>query len=426
MSSMTPKNLRKNLRKNIRIGQRSTADKQAIPVPQFGEQSMAAQTLSIAAVTTAYSLATSGQGNVLLQVHGSEKVRVHVGSSLPAADTDDWFALPINKSLPLDGLSSADNVYVRADSKPTTVQVVSWAADPTQDAGGVRPANTGQAVINSTGSSIAANKLVAISGLDTTSGLPKIVLADADVAAHEDVWVTLDAIDNTDTGVVYKGGLSAATLNTNSASTAGDPVYLSTTAGGFAHTAPSTGISRVHPVGMVVVKSATVGQILWDIGPVRKIGTNEIQAAVTVDHADSGLKVDGVVIAALKWVDVAVTAALLDSAGTVNVIAGVSGDQYKIRDIVLVGGGTNFAAGGDRLISLTDGTTVWTTIANADIESVPAASLRWGDAKVPFLTSKSNVASAAGQAIRFAYSGGTTDHSATGSITFSVCIEKVA
>lgn len=137
-------------------------------------------------------------------------------------------------------------------------------------------------------------------------------------------------------------------------------------------------------------------------------------------------RIDSVAMSPMKWVDVAVTAAALDAAGTANVIAGVAGDQYKIRGIRLVGGGTNYGAGGDRNISLTDGTTTWTTIANADIESAPAATLEWGDAKVPFLTGTSNTASVAGQAIRFAYSGGTTDHGGVGSITFSVCLEKVA
>lgn len=131
------------------------------------------------------------------------------------------------------------------------------------------------------------------------------------------------------------------------------------------------------------------------------------------------------------YVDVAATAALMDAAGKVTVVLpqvvpGQAAPQYKIRDVILVGGGTNFAAGGDRLIDLTDGTTVWTTIANADIEAAPAASLPWGNAKVPMLTGKSNVASVAGARIYFAYSGGTTDHSATGAITFSVALERTA
>lgn len=132
----------------------------------------------------------------------------------------------------------------------------------------------------------------------------------------------------------------------------------------------------------------------------------------------------------LIYTDVAVTATLLASSGKIYVAnptaVGDSRAQYKVRDIVLVGGGTNFAAGGDRLISLTDGTTIWTTIANADIESAPAASLRWGDTKVPFLTSKSATASVAGAGVYFAFSGGTTDHGTTGSITFTVCLEKIA
>ena len=159
-------------------------------------------------------------------------------------------------------------------------------------------------------------------------------------------------------------------------------------------------------------------------------GTQTIAGAKTFstspDAPVGGYKADGVTLSQLKWVDVTVTAALLDSAGTVPVIAGVTGDQYKIRNVRLVGGGTNFDAAGDRLISLTDGTTVWTTIANTDIEAAPAATLDWGNAKVPFLTGTSDTASASNAAIRFEYSGGTTDHSATGSIKFSVCLEKVA
>jgi hypothetical protein len=153
-------------------------------------------------------------------------------------------------------------------------------------------------------------------------------------------------------------------------------------------------------------------------------------AGGAVDCALGTRKSNGVAMSELKWVDVTVTAALLDSAGSAAVIPAGTGanatDQYKIRNIRLVGGGTNFGSGGDRNISLTDGTTTWTTIANSDIESAPSATLDWGNTKVPFLTGTSDTASAAGAAIAFKYSGGTTDHSSTGSIKFSVCLEKVA
>ena len=147
---------------------------------------------------------------------------------------------------------------------------------------GTAPAMLRLDVVNVTGSTIVADKIVAVTGYDVTTAKPKIVLADADVAAHEDLWITTASILNNGEGSVYMAALSAASLDTSGATTAGDPVYLSTTAGGFAHTAPSTAISRVHPVGFVKVKDATVGQIQWQIGPARKLGTNELQAKTVV------------------------------------------------------------------------------------------------------------------------------------------------
>jgi hypothetical protein len=140
---------------------------------------------------------------------------------------------------------------------------------------------------------------------------------------------------------------------------------------------------------------------------------------------------DGGVMSENKWIDVTCTATVLDAStgtGKVDVITPATAtDRYKIRNIRLVGGGTNFGSGGDRLLGLTDGTTVWTTIANADIETAPSATLDWGNTKVPFLTGTSDTASVAGAQIYFQYSGGTpaTPHT-TGSIKFSVCLEKVA
>lgn len=151
----------------------------------------------------------------------------------------------------------------------------------------------------------------------------------------------------------------------------------------------------------------------------------------SIDAALGTRKSGGVALSEQKWVDVTCTATLLDAStgtGKVNVITPtVLTDQYKVRNIRLVGGGTNFGSGGDRLLGLTDGTTVWTTVANADIESAPSATLDWGNSKVPYLTGTSDTASAAGAQIYFQYSGGTpaTPHS-TGSIKFSVCLEKVA
>lgn len=123
---------------------------------------------------------------------------------------------------------------------------------------------------------------------------------------------------------------------------------------------------------------------------------------------------------AVIYTDVTCSAALLDGALKVEVAPAKVGIQYKVRDVVLVGGGTSFGAGGDRLLSLTDGTTVYTTIANADLESAPAASLPFGNAKVPMLTGTIDTKTVENQALRFQYSGGTTDHGGVGSIKFQV------
>lgn len=140
----------------------------------------------------------------------------------------------------------------------------------------------GMMVINSTGSSIGADKLVAISGFDVTTKLPKIVLADADAAdLATEVFVTFDAIATGKTGNVYKGGLSAANLNTNSVSTVGDPVYLSTTAGAFTVTAPTADSARTVLVGYTTVKSATVGQIMWDIHDATRFSNLDVNLNVT-------------------------------------------------------------------------------------------------------------------------------------------------
>lgn len=132
-------------------------------------------------------------------------------------------------------------------------------------------------VINKTGSTITTDKLVAISGYDTTSKLPKIVLADADAAnLATEVWVTNKSIVDSKTATVFKGGMSAANLNTNGVTSVGDAVYLDTTAGGFTATAPTSTQARQVLVGYVQVKSATVGQIAWDIQDPAKLASTDV------------------------------------------------------------------------------------------------------------------------------------------------------
>lgn len=110
---------------------------------------------------------------------------------------------------------------------------------------------------------IAAGDLVYPSGYDATSGKLKMKKADADAANPAKVawFVAPAAIDNGAAGVVV-GMFELTGQNTDSASAVGDPVYLSTTAGGWTLTAPTGGGHAVQQVGVVTVKHATTGKVL--------------------------------------------------------------------------------------------------------------------------------------------------------------------
>lgn len=180
-------------------------------------------------------------------------------------------------------------------------------------------------------------------------------------------------------------------------------------------------LARDVLVGLSEDTSPTLGGNLdaasYNISSIGTLGATTINATT--------YQQDSTTLSNIIWKDVTVTSTLLQTGGTVTVIAGGSGDQFKIRNIYLVGGGTNFSAVGDRTIILTDSTTTWTTVPNASIEAAPATTQVWSSTAVPFNAGTSNTASAAGSTIKFTYSGGTTDHNA-GSINFSVCLEKVA
>ena len=118
--------------------------------------------------------------------------------------------------------------------------------------------------------------------------------------------------------------------------------------------------------------------------------------------------------------------AALASAGTVKLLDALTGEQWRVRNILLSGDGTDFSGGGgDRLLAVTDGTATWTLIPAATLQSLSAA--RWGDTGTPFPATASHLtaASAVGTDITAAYSGGATDYTA-GSLTLVLMAERVA
>jgi len=124
--------------------------------------------------------------------------------------------------------------------------------------------------------------------------------------------------------------------------------------------------------------------------------------------------------------DITVGQAALASAGTVTLINSSGAKQYRLRTLQLNSGGTNFSGGGgDRLGQVTDGTTVYSVIPAAVMQSLVNA--QWGVS-----TPLPNPAAAAiftptvaGADLVFAYSGGTTDYTA-GSLRISGLAERIA
>jgi hypothetical protein len=129
----------------------------------------------------------------------------------------------------------------------------------------------------------------------------------------------------------------------------------------------------------------------------------------------------------LIWYDVTCTAAALATAGKVNIQVSSGSKQYKVRNVLV-----NYAAaglsggGGDRLLAITDGTTVYNNAGiTAALLGTPINTV-WGGTGNPLPgTVAMNTPSVAGANIYAQYSGGTTDYT-TGSVIISVLVQRVA
>jgi hypothetical protein len=113
-------------------------------------------------------------------------------------------------------------------------------------------------VKNTTGSTIAANRIVYDAGSE--EDVPLIALAKADsLTTLPAIGVTVERIVNDDYGRVMQVGL-LENINTNSL-TEGDPLYVSATTAGVPTTTLPITPNYVQEIGTCLVKSATVGQI---------------------------------------------------------------------------------------------------------------------------------------------------------------------
>lgn len=128
----------------------------------------------------------------------------------------------------------------------------------------------------------------------------------------------------------------------------------------------------------------------------------------------------------LIWFDITVGQAALASGGSVTLYASSGSKQYKVRNLIINKGGTNFSGGGgDRLGQITDGTTVYSVIPATNLQTL--VNSVWGaSTPLPLPASvAANTSTAAGASLVFKYSGGATDYTA-GSIVVSGVLERVA
>ncbi len=162
------------------------------------------------------------------------------------------------------------------------------------------------------------------------------------------------------------------------------------------------------------------------------IGTN-VFTQRTFSVADGAFWADGdgvsgnpTIDVALQVFEVTVGQAALGTGGEVILLDAAASETWKVIDIVLSADGTNFDAGGDRDLDITDGTSIWSVVPAATLKALAVS--RWGvDAGMPNPATASHLfaASVSGTDIVAKYSGGTTDFTA-GSLTLRVTAYRTA
>lgn len=125
--------------------------------------------------------------------------------------------------------------------------------------------------------------------------------------------------------------------------------------------------------------------------------------------------------------DVALTAAGLASAGHITIQAGSGSMRFKVRNVwVRYSAAGLSGGGGDRLVQITDGTTVYNNAGiTAALLGTPVNTV-WGGSGNPLPgTVDMATATAAGATLYAVYAGGTTDFT-TGTVNITVALERTA
>ena len=134
----------------------------------------------------------------------------------------------------------------------------------------VQPHKLGATIYNDSGTILSPGDLLYVSGWTTTADgkarIRKVASADADTGnpSNRATYVAIHTIAVGGYGTVARAAI-VRNLNTSGVATAGDPVYLSTTAKGFTATAPTAANANTQRVGYAVTKDATAGIVAFDL-----------------------------------------------------------------------------------------------------------------------------------------------------------------
>lgn len=226
----------------------------------------------------------------------------------------------------------------------------------------VEPQQEGLTVKNVFAGTLAVGTLVYVNGTTTSPAtgsnpVATVTKADADAggAAGQAAYVVTKAMAQNAFGKVAKYFVQRG-VDTSAWTSAGDPVYLSVTAGTSTNVTPLNGNTQI--VGYVAVKSVTAGIIVYDLrsNPVVSYGAlSGLNTNVVADQA-AGAILSG-------NIGIPVRLSLAIPAGTTGNVD-FTGLPYKVRVRRVFGIKTTGAGGGAGTVRIANGaTTNWITDA---------------------------------------------------------------
>lgn len=261
-------------------------------------------------------------------------------------------------------------------------------------------------------------------GLGTAAGKDASDNTQPTVASVVGATVTNDIIVAADTAgsvKTFAAGLNLArtfaVLQSGADANAGEfRIYPSTTNSGYVSFTAQNNSGNYH----TVISQRPMGQA----GSIYVTDPGNATANINCSLVNAALTPVG---AWLPGITVSLTAAGLASSGHITIQVASGSMQFKVRNIMVANSGPGLSGGGgDRLIQITDGHTVYNNAGiTAALAGTPINTV-WGGTGNPLTGATSiDTPTFAGASLYAVYAGGTTDYT-TGSFAIIVWLERTA